>query len=243
MVFRCFASKGQGQKRNEPFTAQGAVEGHTETDGVWEVRERCRKLLLLLLGGNADNSYNMKKLFVDLGHSVKYPGAIGIKSEVQWNRAIWLHLRDLLDKKMYEIVLVPDKFWNDYSSNRNLINRISFINKRAKPTDMLLSIHGNAATNPKARGVTTCYMGGSESGRKEAAELSEVYAEKTGVPIWNGGAFDDRNGRFGRIGMVRDTTPFALLIEAGFVTNKEDMGVDSITAARAITKYFNEFSF
>lgn len=183
----------------------------------------------------------MKKLFIDLGHSQRYPGAVGIKSEVQWNRAIWLHLRDLLDKKKFQIILVPDKYTTDWSSNRNLINRINFINRQSKPSDLLLSIHGNAAANPKARGVTTCYMGGSESARREAAELSQIYAQDTGVPVWNGGAFDDRNGRFGRIGMVRDTNPFALLIEAGFVTNKEDMSVDPVTAARAIAKYFNQF--
>jgi N-acetylmuramoyl-L-alanine amidase len=184
----------------------------------------------------------MKKLFCDLGHSIKYPGAAGIKTEVQWNRAIWMHLRDLLDKKKLEIVLVPDVFLTDYSSNRNLVNRISFINKRSKPTDLLLSIPGNAAANARARGVTTCYMGGSESARIEAAELSKIYAETTGVPVWNGGAFDDRSGRFGRIGMVRDSTPFALLIEAGFVTNEKDMNVDAKMAANAIAKYYNHFS-
>lgn len=184
----------------------------------------------------------MKKLFIDLGHSIKYPGAVGLKSEVQWNRAIWLYLRELLDKKKLELILVPDKYTTDWSSNRNLVNRINFINKQSKPQDLLLSIHGNAAANPKARGVTTCYMGGAESARIEAAELSNIYAKTTGIPVWNGGAFDDRNGRFGRIGMVRDTTPFALLIEAGFVTNKDDMNIDAKIAANAIAKYFNEFS-
>mgnify|MGYP001568727256 CR=1 FL=1 len=183
----------------------------------------------------------MKKLFVDLGHSIKYPGASGIKSEVQWNRAIWLYLRELLDKKKFEIVLVPFSFWSDYSSNKNLINRISFINKRSRYTDLLISIHGNAAANPRVRGVTTCYMGGSESARLEASALSKVYAEITHVPVWHSGAFDDRDGRFGRIGMVRDTKPFALLIEAGFVTNEEDMDVDAGIAASAIARYLNQF--
>lgn len=183
----------------------------------------------------------MKKLFIDLGHSKRYPGAIGIKSETDWNRAIWQQLKPLLDQNKWEILEVPTDYLTDISSNRQLINRISWINKRSKPTDFLLSIHGNAASNPSARGVTTCYMGGSKSAQIEASKLSQQYAQTTGVPVWSGGAFDDRDGRFGRIGMVRDTTPFALLIEAGFVTNALDMKVDPLVAAKAIAAYFNSF--
>lgn len=179
----------------------------------------------------------MKNLFIDLGHSLRFPGAAGYRTEIQWSRAIWSHLHRMIDPKKWNVLLVPGTYLTDFSSNRNLINRISWINNRSKPTDLLISIHGNAAANPKVRGVTTCYMGGSESARLEAVEFSGAYAKATGIPIWNGGAFDDRNGRFGRIAMVRDTTPFALLIEAGFVTNGADMAVDAKTAAIGISNY------
>jgi N-acetylmuramoyl-L-alanine amidase len=86
-------------------------------------------------------------------------------------------------------------------------------------------------------------MGGSESARLESIKLSQAYSQATGVPVWNGGAFDDRNGRFGRIGMVRDTTPFALLIEAGFVTNRQDMSTDPRVAAAGIAKYYENSGF
>lgn len=184
-----------------------------------------------------------RKLFVDLGHSKKYPGASGVTTEVQWNRAIWTHLSPLLDRKMYEVQLVPDKYVTDWSGNRNLINRINWINKRSTAQDFLLSIHGNWAANPKVRGVTTCYMGGSKSAQNEAEQLSTVYAQITQVPVWHSGAFDDRNARFGRIGMVRDTKPFALLIEAGFVTNREDMAINIVNAAKAIAQYYNTFAW
>lgn len=183
-----------------------------------------------------------RKLFVDLGHSAKWPGAIGVKSEVSWNRAIYRELEPLLRgvciQKGWELIAVPEAFFGDLTSNMNLVRRIRWINARSKPTDLLLSVHGNAAANPKVRGVTTCYMGGSESARREAVEMSKAYSRATGVPIWNGGAFDDRNSRFGRIGMVRDTTPFALLIEAGFVTNEVDMLTSPRDAAAAIARYF-----
>lgn len=191
------------------------------------------------MGGGSKPS--MRKLLIDTGHSKRYPGAIGIRSEVEWNRAIWRELKPLLNPKKWQVVEVPTDYLTDWSANRQLVNRIAWINKNSAVTDVLLSIHGNAATNPKARGVTTCYMGGSESARLEAVKLSQSYAKATGTPVWNGGAFDDRNGRYGQIGMVRQTKPLALLIEAGFVTNPLDMKVEAKKAAEGIANYFNTF--
>lgn len=183
-----------------------------------------------------------RKFFVDLGHSARWPGAVGVKSEVAWNRAIYRELEPLLRgvciKNGWDLIAVPEAFFGDLTANMNLVRRIRWINARSKPTDLLLSIHGNAATNPRVRGVATCYMGGSESARREAVAMSKAYSQATGVPIWNGGAFDDRNSRFGRIGMVRDTTPFALLIEAGFVTNALDMAIVAKSCAIGISDYF-----
>lgn len=183
----------------------------------------------------------MRSLFIDLGHSSKHPGAMGIKPEVLWIRSIWQKLSPLIDSEKWHVVLVPEYYgWRDFlSSNTNLMNRIKFINENCKDGDWVLSIHGNAASNPKARGVTTCYMGGSEYMRQKAKTLSTEYAKATGIPLFGGGAFDDRTGRFGRIGMVRDTRPPALLVEAGFVTNKEDMFVPPEQAAKGIATFLN----
>ena len=187
----------------------------------------------------------MRTLFIDLGHSARFTGARSSSlktSEVLWNRAVWAELKKLIDPKRWKVVEVPVDFGKaDRDANTQLVNRIKFINKYGTPEDFLLSIHANAAANPRVRGVTTCFMGGSESARREAVRLSKIYAAVTGIPVWNGGAFDDRNARFGRIGMCRDTTPFALLIEAGFVTNKDDMKVPPKKAAEAIAKYYNTF--
>jgi N-acetylmuramoyl-L-alanine amidase len=181
----------------------------------------------------------MRTLFVDLGHSKKFPGASKYKSEVEWNRSIWPLLSSMLDKTKWNVVLVPDSYSFDWTSSWNLIHRIRFINRNCTDGDWVLSIHGNAASNPRVRGVTTCYMGESEYMKRCSRALSAEYSKATGVPIWNGGSFDDRTGRFGRIGMVRDTRPPAVLIEAGFVTNREDMNVLPENAARGIATYFN----
>ena len=182
----------------------------------------------------------MRTLYCDLGHSQKFQGASGFKSETLWNRSIWFNLKSLFDVKKWNVILVPDSYgWSDLTSNLNLIHRISYINKNCKDGDWVLSIHGNAATNKLIRGVTTCYMGGSNYMMDKAISLSTSVSKASGMPVWGGGAFDDRTGRFGRIGMVRDTKPPALLIEAGFVTNKSDMTVDPKVVAQAIAGWFD----
>lgn len=189
----------------------------------------------------------MRTLYIDIGHSTRFPGAMSSAlntSEIVWNRAIWRELKGLLDKKKWSVIEVPTDYGKlDTSANQQLVNRIRFINKKSTDEDFLLSIHGNAAANPNVRGVTTCYMGGSNFARLEAIKLSKIYAKETGIPVWCGGAFDDRNSRHGRLGMCRDTTPFALLIEAGFVTNAKDMAVSPKVAAQAIAKYYNSFPY
>jgi len=82
-------------------------------------------------------------------------------------------------------------------------------------------------------------VGGYESMRQAAIALSKSYALFTGVPLARDGSFDDRTGRYGRIGMVRDTDPLALLIEMGFVSNAEDMKADAKKAAQGIAAYYN----
>lgn len=182
-----------------------------------------------------------RRLAIDLGHSQRFPGAFGVKSEVTWNRQIGEHILMELDTSKWDVEFVPTKFWNDVSSNSNLIHRIQWINRRYKASDFLLSIHGNWGPKEAIRGVTTIYMGGSLVAKNEALVMSKIYSKETGVPLWGTGEFDDRRSRFGRLGMVRDTLPFALLIEAGFVTSPKDMMVNPLLAARAIAKYYNSF--
>ena len=179
-----------------------------------------------------------RQLFIDLGHSAKFPGANG---EVEHIRKIWDCLKCEFTspdfKRKWDVVVVPDAFDNDKTSNGNLINRIKWINARAVDGAWLLSIHGNSAVNTQAKGITTCYMGESDYMRKKAEALSTYVAQSCGMKVFGGGAFDDRKGRFGRIGMVRDTKPAALLIEAGFCSNAQDMAVPKLELARAIADW------
>jgi N-acetylmuramoyl-L-alanine amidase len=183
-----------------------------------------------------------KKLFVDLGHSEKFQGAIGIVSEVNWNRKIFPYFMEEIDQSYWEVIRVPDEFTADLNARMNLIRRINWVNSRATNKDFLLSIHGNSAARIDARGVTTCYLGGSDFARIEAVKMSKSYSQETGVPIWGTGEFADTRHRDGRIGIIRDTKPFTLLVEAGFVSNPEDMKANPVAAARGIANYYNLYN-
>lgn len=179
----------------------------------------------------------MRTLFVDIGHSARFPGATG---EAERNGKLADVFCQYAQRIGWKIVRVPREFSGDKTSNGNLISRIKWINEHCKDGDWLLSIHHNASTSPRSNGVTTCYMAGSEYMRKMAVSLSQRVAEESGMRVDGSGAFKDTSGRFGRIGMVRDTKPPALLIEAGFITNGKDRAVPLSVIGKAMAEWFED---
>lgn len=180
-----------------------------------------------------------RKLFIDTGHSVKYQGA---KGEVEWVRKIAEKLYPLLDTTYWEVVKVPDSYPGETSAANSLVRRIRWINDNGNENDMLVSLHANSAGIPSVRGVETCYYSGSDTSKTEALRLSSAFSTATGVPLFNDGLMGDAQSRFGRLGIIRDTQPFSLLIECGFASNKDDMSIDPVLAARGIANYLNSFN-
>jgi N-acetylmuramoyl-L-alanine amidase len=181
----------------------------------------------------------MRTLFVDTGHSARFQGAIG---EAERNGKLADVFCQYAQRIGWKIVRVPRDFPTDKTSNGNLVSRIKWINEHCVDGDWLLSIHTNASTSPRSSGVTTCYMAGSEYMRKMASSLSQRVAEESDMRLNGSGAFKDTAGRFGRIGMVRDTKPPALLIESGFVTNGVDMAVPLSVIGKAMAEWFEDLA-
>lgn len=181
---------------------------------------------------------NMRKLFLDLGHSRMFPGAKGFRDEVTFVREIAKELKPLIDTQKWVVIDVPEML--AITGNQQLVRRINWINVNGTENDYLLSIHANASSNGSIRGVTTCYMEGTRA-KGAAIKLSQAIAKATGIPVWLTGEFPDTSNRWGRIGMVRDTKPFALLAECGFVTNQLDMRVEPKYYALGIANYLNNF--
>lgn len=183
-----------------------------------------------------------RKLLIDTGHSEKFQGASKYKREVDWVRTIAEKLYPLLDINYWDVVKVLDVYPGETSASTSLIKRIKWINDNGDANDMLVSIHANSAVNVSARGVETCYYSGSDKSKEEALRLSKAVSTATGMPLFNDGLMGDTEGRFGRLGMIRDTQPFSLLVECGFVSNKDDMLIDPTLAARGIANYLNSFN-
>lgn len=91
--------------------------------------------------------------------------------------------------------------------------------------DLFLSIHANASKSPRARGAWTLYAAVSTAGKSLAADFQRamigplggradaVYPDDSG---WTGGR---------RIGVLRQTRAPAVLLELGFMTNRDDVAI------------------
>lgn len=182
------------------------------------------------------------QLIIDQGHDPKYPGANGVKPEVDWVRKIGgLLVQELAAfSASLDIAVVPDGLGGG-SGNGNLINKIAWINKNARAGALLISLHGDGATNPNARGITICYYTGSTFAQNLATKMLGFVKTATNVPAFGGGIMGDMSGRFGRLGMIRDTKPLALLVENGFVSNAADMAVDPSLYAHGIAQFVRDY--
>lgn len=151
----------------------------------------------------------MKIIVIDPGHGGKDPGAVGGNRlyESVTNLAISKKLRDMLGDT-YDVRLTRD---GDIYVPLKTRARMSDSWK----ADIFISIHCNAAVNPKANGIETLHYPSSIRGKK----LSEdIYA---GLILTTG-----RRGRGvkprGNLTVLSATDAPACLIECGFVSNLEE---------------------
>ena len=103
-----------------------------------------------------------------------------------------------------------------------LTEKIKRINSLASSDDILISIHCNSA-GPSAHGVEAWYYSGSAKSRRLAECLTSSLSKKVGLK--NRGVKDERKNRHGRLAIVHDTRPLAILLEIGFLSNKKDLEI------------------
>lgn len=122
-----------------------------------------------------------------------------------------------------------------------LVQKIAWVNKNSTVDDVLLSLHLNSAS-ADATGAMVYYYTGSGTAELRATRFIKNYCDLTKQK--NRGALGDTTNRHGRLGIIRDTTPFAFLIELGFITNLSDLNVvrtQAVSAlAQSISLLFNE---
>lgn len=84
---------------------------------------------------------------------------------------------------------------------------------------ILISVHINAA-NKNASGIEVWHETKSKQSKSLAKELMDKLEASTGFK--RRGTKDDATNRHGRLGIIRDTMPVAVLGEFGFITNDMD---------------------
>lgn len=157
------------------------------------------------------------KIFTISGHSLKQGGASfnGLKEELLSIKDKEILLKHLEFQSKYTDLKINSD--DDSDSLQTVINKVK---KQAEKDDLLLDIHYNSAT-PKATGVEAFVkIGASETSRRTAERIVEVFSKMLGIP--NRGVKLENQSQHSRLGILH-ATDHAVLLEVGFITNKGDM--------------------
>lgn len=129
-----------------------------------------------------------------------------------------LRIRDALLPKLEEIfvpaLIVPDSL--------SLRESIDWINTYTKNIDdgLVLGIHINFNLEGSVNGAEGYHYPGSETSKQIAGALSRNVAIQLGIQ--NRGAFPDTATSVGELGIIRQTNPWASLVECFYVSNDAD---------------------
>jgi N-acetylmuramoyl-L-alanine amidase len=162
----------------------------------------------------------MAKIKLIAGHGGKDPGAVANgKTEAE----IVLGARNLIAQKLELHNYRTDRLAGTRiqvdtdDDNAALASVIQAIRQNARPEDLLLDIHLNAAT-PQAAG-TECFVKVNASGRERnlAARICEATARILGIP--NRGVKLETATRHQRLGILHTGVGTSVLWEIFFLTN------------------------
>jgi hypothetical protein len=113
----------------------------------------------------------------------------------------------------FEVVVVPHEL--------NLIDEINWINARYKNLEdgICLEIHKNATVN--GHGIEAWFYSGDSKSQAIAQDLLDGIMSVPGMPV-SRGVHGDATNRWGSLGWIRETNPWAILLEMGFVSDGGD---------------------
>lgn len=188
----------------------------------------------------------MKKIGVDDGHGTNTAGKQtpnGYK-ENEFNNACKQYLIAELKRNNFSIV--------DCSPTRqdnSLQNRCDIAN--TAKADIFISIHFNAMSNiwqSSAEGIETYFHGNSTNGKKLASAVHRHLLE--GTKMNNRGFRSDFTLYSTGLAVLRETNMPAILVECGFMDNKQDVALMkseayrkecAIEICKGCCDYFNQF--
>lgn len=152
----------------------------------------------------------MKKVFLDVGHGGKDPGAVGINGLRE--KDINLSVSELVGKtlKKHNVEVFYSRTTDVFI---NLTERSRMANKLG--VDVFVSIHGNKVDNEQAQGLETFSHPLSKNGAvlarciQDSILKDKLYTKDRGIKTAN-------------FSVLRNTKMTAALVELGFLSNKED---------------------
>lgn len=162
---------------------------------------------------------------LDAGHGGFDPGKVGVNQalEKDINLAITLELRDLLEKKEYQVVMTRETDTGLYAegdSNKkraDMNKRVSVINESG--ASIAISIHQNSFSQESSHGVQVFYHQQSEEGKNLALVMQKTIKE----------ILDDGNHREAKSNdsyyMLRQTQCPLVIVECGFLSNWKEAGL------------------
>lgn len=147
----------------------------------------------------------MKTIGIDMGHPINC-GAKGIMSETDGNRVVGKLVINKLESAGYKVINCT------YDINNNeLANRVALANAQA--LDYFISLHMDSFNNPNSNGVTI-FTTENSSAKPMAIKIINEVASSCG--------YYNRGWKSANYYVLKNTKAPAMLIEMGFVTNKDD---------------------
>lgn len=148
-----------------------------------------------------------KLVVIDAGHGAHDPGAVSSskKQEKDFALAVSLKVGKLLEKeKNIDVVLTrSDDTFLELKDRVKIANNLK--------ADAFVSIHANSGPSA-ATGTETYYQ--RDSSKALANTIHKYLAKATG--------FKDRGVKYGNFHVIRETNMAAVLLEVGFISNKND---------------------
>lgn len=155
-------------------------------------------------------------IFLTAGHHNRDSGAIGHGyKESELNKEI----RDLTVVRIKQLDPSVDVWVDD--DDDTLSQVISKVKSKAKPTDIWVELHFDAASSPSATGATALIANNAREKSKEiAADLVSIGSKVLGIR--NRGVMSELNSNRGRLGMLH-TAASSVLYEVAFISNENDV--------------------
>ena len=163
----------------------------------------------------------MVKIGLDIGHGVDtFPPDKGVMKkgkpypEHSFNAKLGMRIKELLEANGHTVILgqQPNKKDVPLTTRTNLYN--------SKNVDIVVSLHANAGKSD-VEGRCVFYWGTSSEGKKLAGLIRDEI-RNAGYSLHGNGLHAGKIGEWTNLHITRETNMPAVLIEHGFMTNKND---------------------